>query len=823
MMLYLGLSKLSLILNPWIGEVSVQYVTVFIPSMILFLTLKLRQFKRCRNVAILLASVICLNAGYDNVLALIALLKAIFPKTHYFHFMTSFIKLNWIFLIGLLLPLILGIFAFRYLWVKENFRNLFKIKRLRIFNFGKKMRFTHWLKSEEKWIIFCVNTFKKLLLLWPIGVISAIEFKPDYFLNLISNDLIRTVVLGIIPLVVLGLTLLFHWFRVGSVFSIILTSVWNVYVGCTNFYHFILSLIHSAPAKFDFQLIQYLAEAKLYWLAFYLLPLVATVRAGWYLWSNGDIRQDFSRRNFKKSKNFGTAKFADIKAIKALNHFEGLPIGAMPKVINPNDPYQTIQSIKKQGGGELIRLKAVHTTVVAPSGSGKGVGVVIPTLLEYPGPVFVTDIKGENYCVTQRARTAKGRKVIAFDPFEVTTFKKKKSGRGSSKKPHKTRINPLDFLDPKSKKIVDDTKTLASLICPTHAEDGTNASYFQSQGAAVIQCLLLYVVCSDQVNNAERNLSKVYDLLCMLERDLVELLKKIGEDKSLGYGSAANLANRIVSTDPRERSGILNSACVEMRFVDTPYVRESTECSDILLSEITKGNMDLFICIPAEKLETQSRLLRLLTGVVCLEMQMAQGHIGNYNLLMLIDEMPALGHMKIIEKMLIYGRGYGVSLMVISPTIELIQSVYPKTWKTFFSNQLSLFFGCTDAMCSEFVSEKLGKKTIETKSTNQGTSSQIKSMEFFGTSSNQSGDSLSETGRQLMMKEEIEKLGNKLVLAFFRDEDPFDPIMCQRIDYRERLEWKGMWDENPLHANRAFQNKLSFLQYLKEIYQALMN
>lgn len=120
--------------------------------------------------------------------------------------------------------------------------------------------------------------------------------------------------------------------------------------------------------------------------------------------------------------------------------------------------------------------------------------------------------------------------------------------------------------------------------------------------------------------------------------------------------------------------------------------------------------MDLFICIPPQKLETQSRLLRLLTGIVFLEMQNAAGNIGQHSLLMVIDGMPALGYMKQIEQILIYGRGYGVRLMAISQTIELIKGVYPKSWETFFSNQLSVFFGCNDPMTCEFVSKMIGKK-----------------------------------------------------------------------------------------------------------------
>lgn len=140
-----------------------------------------------------------------------------------------------------------------------------------------------------------------------------------------------------------------------------------------------------------------------------------------------------------------------------------------------------------------------------------------------------------------------------------------------------------------------------------------------------MQCLLLYVVCCDEIKQSEKSLATVFDLLCSSIQDLIELFKRIGQDESFGYGAPSRLANRIVSTDPRELSGILNSAFVEMRFVDTSFVRESTSHSTVKLSDITKGNLDLFICIPPEKLDAQSRLLRFFTGIVFLEMQNAKG------------------------------------------------------------------------------------------------------------------------------------------------------------------------------------------------------
>lgn len=45
-----------------------------------------------------------------------------------------------------------------------------------------------------------------------------------------------------------------------------------------------------------------------------------------------------------------------------------------------------------------------HTFLCAPSRSGKGVGIIIPTLLAWPHSVVVVDVKGENYAFTAGRR-----------------------------------------------------------------------------------------------------------------------------------------------------------------------------------------------------------------------------------------------------------------------------------------------------------------------------------------------------------------------------------------------------------------------------------
>lgn len=468
------------------------------------------------------------------------------------------------------------------------------------------------------------------------------------------------------------------------------------------------------------------------------------------------------------SKTHGSADFIAFKDLKHLNQKHGLPVGRFAS-LKALDPLKKVKELKGRALSKILRLTPDHAVVVAPSGAGKGIGFVIPALLDYKGAVMVTDIKGENYAVTANHRREMGRDVKVFDPFEIT--------KGES-----ISINFMDFLDPSSPSLIDDSAMMAHLLCPTPSFEAGNLKYFTSQGAATIHCFLLYVACSDEVPDHERNLAKVYDLLSQNYESLKNLLTNIYSDKELAYGVAARLAGGLLSTDSRELSGILNSARVELRFLDTPSVRAKTEKGTFKLNEMTEGKTDLYICIPPEKLETHNRLLRLLIGIVFIEMQRVKTKQSKEKLLMLIDEMPALGYMPHIEQALIYGRGYGVSVVAIAQTIELIQSVYPKSWKTFFSSHLALFFGTSDTDTARYLSNALGRRTIETTSENKG--------------EKQKSKTTGETARPLLTEDEIKELGEEVILAFYRGQKP---MLLKRLNYLKDPQWKGMFERNPMH------------------------
>ena len=496
------------------------------------------------------------------------------------------------------------------------------------------------------------------------------------------------------------------------------------------------------------------------------------------------------QRGSKQSTTHGSAKLCSQKRLCQLHQKDGIPIGGIVSSSHYQDPEKLTQDIQKKSASSILRLKVDHSLVVAPSGAGKGIGIVIPTLLDYEGSVLVTDIKGENYAVTAELRRAeKKRRVYALDPFKIT------DGKGS------VSFNVLDLLDKAQESIVDDAATLSHLLCPVLHQEAGVSQYFANQAGALIQCLILYVVCSDDIRPEDKHLGTVYNLLSEEQAHLKELFKLISETKTLGFGSPSRLANRILGTESRELSATLNSACLELRFLESPEVMASLERSQFSLQELVSNRADLYLCIPSEKLDVQSRLLRLMVGAVFMESQKARGNRSGQNLLMVLDEMPALGFMPQIENALTYGRGYGVSLMAISQTLEKVKAVYPKSWKTFLSSHLSVFFGASDYETCELISNLLGSATVQSRSENQGHSQSKQEVERFGASSSnatsqQSGASFSETRRSLLTPDEVRRLDPKVLIAFLRGEDP---LMLQRLNYLKNGHYRGRFQSNHLH------------------------
>ncbi len=305
-------------------------------------------------------------------------------------------------------------------------------------------------------------------------------------------------IVAISPAIIVIGFVLAHALNKTKLLSILIAAITSILFGLLHAYkigqHLATQInLHDLKATFT-------AIAKLNYpiLFSYCLPILAGIIAMRYFIYKS--RLSLAKADKNRNDKFGTGRIALVKEMQKANSLHGLPIGLIPV----KDSFSSITKM----------------------GSGKGVGFIVSTLLEYQGAVLVLDPKnGKNYTIVKKRRLEMGRKVLVFDPFKIT------GDLGVT-------INIFDLLDPSSKDLFDDATTIANLICPVEQNESANAKHFQEGAGSLILYFILHVASSTLVQSDDRNLSYVYELLCLPSNKLEETLQAIVEEQ-VAFGGAS--------------------------------------------------------------------------------------------------------------------------------------------------------------------------------------------------------------------------------------------------------------------------------------------
>lgn len=337
------------------------------------------------------------------------------------------------------------------------------------------------------------------------------------------------------------------------------------------------------------------------------------------------------------------------------------------------DREEYLEPVLHTGGGHLL--------TVAPTGSGKGVSCIIPTLLRFPGPVIVVDPKGENYAVTAERRRALGQEIILLDPMGITG-----SGDVSS-------LNPLDLVDARHPVGIDDAAMLASLLTGGIEKLDPRNLFWYQRGEQLATGLIQHIALSR--GPGSRNLSELRELLTMPAEAFMELAKE----------------EMLESPDPNVRSvaGMLTNPAVEMvgsimgmaqnslEFLRGDLVRESTDTSSFALDAITRGEpLSIYLVIPPDKLESHRNLLRVWIGSLMAAL-MRRRASPPHRTLFILDEAAQLGSLDQLRQAVTLMRGYGLQTWSFWQDLSQLRNLYPADWETMYNNcQVHQSFGFTN-------------------------------------------------------------------------------------------------------------------------------
>lgn len=398
-----------------------------------------------------------------------------------------------------------------------------------------------------------------------------------------------------------------------------------------------------------------------------------------------------------------------------------------------------------------------HLLTFAPTRSGKGVGCVIPNLLDHPGSVVVTDIKGENLAVTGRWRKNLGP-VHAIAPFDTSIM-------GS-------RYNPLDFIRAGLPEDVDDAALIAELLVVPQGQE----TFWDSEAQSFIAALLLYVV--NELPYEKRNLHHVWSLLMQNREGLDQLILELQASEHIAVRRAGNA---FTQKEDRERSAVISTAQTHLKIWKSRLLAQATDRSDFQLEDLKRSVMSLYIVIPPELLEVYRPFVRLMVGLSVSAMTRVRGRPMD-RVLFLLDEVASLGRMAPIETGIAYLAGYGVSLWLFFQDLGQLQSTYPK-WRSMIANcNVRQAFSVADVQTARELSAMLGNRTIEVSGQGSSQNGALAVIpDNFSSHTN-------ETARPLMAPDEIMTMPKGEQLIFVQ---ACPPVRARKVHYWHETAFKG--------------------------------
>ena len=272
-----------------------------------------------------------------------------------------------------------------------------------------------------------------------------------------------------------------------------------------------------------------------------------------------------------------------------------------------------------------------HVMAFAPTRSGKGVGLVVPTLLSWTGSAVIHDIKGENWQLTAGWRSRFSH-CLLFDPTNLQS----------------ARYNPLLEVRKGAREVRDVQNIADILVDPEGSLE--RRSHWEKTGHALLVGVILHVLYAEK----EKTLAKVAAFLSDPSRSFERSLKIMMMTNHLGTEAApqvhpvvAQAARELLNKSENERSGVLSTAMSFLGLYRDPTIAKVTSACDWRIADLVEADnpVSLYLVVPPSDISRTKPLVRLILNQIGrrLTEELELGSKSSrHKLLMMLDEFPAL-------------------------------------------------------------------------------------------------------------------------------------------------------------------------------------
>jgi type IV secretion system protein VirD4 len=383
-------------------------------------------------------------------------------------------------------------------------------------------------------------------------------------------------------------------------------------------------------------------------------------------------------REAKSAETYGSARWAHPDEVKAAGLLgpDGVVLGRFE------------QAYLRHDGPE-------HVLCFAPTRSGKGVGLVVPSLLTWPGSAIVHDIKGENWQLTGGFRAQHGRALL-FDPTN-----------GAS-----AAYNPLLEVRKGEWEVRDVQNVADVLVDPEGSLERRN--HWEKTSHSLLVGAILHVLYAEP----NKTLAGVVAFLSDPRRPIEATLSIMMATRHLGEAGphpvVASAARELLNKSDNERSGVLSTAMSFLGLYRDPVVAKVTRRCDWRIADLVSNARPatLYLVVPPSDISRTKPLIRLVLNQIGRRLT-EELHPENrrHRMLLMLDEFPALGRLDFFESALAFMAGYGLKSFLIAQSLNQIEKAYGAHNSILDNCHVRVSFATNDERTARRVSDALGTAT----------------------------------------------------------------------------------------------------------------
>ena len=448
----------------------------------------------------------------------------------------------------------------------------------------------------------------------------------------------------------------------------------------------------------------------------------------------------YTKPNYRRREEHGSAQWGDVKEINSRYHQE------------PRENNKILSQHLSIGYNAKAHRRNFNTIVVGGSGAGKTRFYAKPNLMQGNTSFVCLDPKGELVRDTGALLKAKGYEVRVLDLINME---------------RSDRYNPFRYIDSDN-----DVQRLVTNLFKSTTPKGSqsNDPFWDTAASMLLLSLIFYL--HYEAPPEEQNFPMVMELLRNGE---------VNEDDDMAKSVLDELFDSLEESDPNHialkyykayRSGsaktlksIQITLAARLEKFNLDSLAELTSTDELDLKSLGEKKVALFALIPDNDTSFNFLVSILYTQLFQQLFFVADTLHGGtlpVHVHFLMDEFANVSLPDDFDKILSVMRSRGVSVSIILQNLAQLKALFEKQWESIVGNcDEFVYLGGNEQSTHKYVSELLGKETIDTNS--------------YGRSDGLRGNfstNFQVAGRELMTADEVRLLDNKYALVFIRGERP---------------------------------------------------